>query len=112
MSIYSTDTYQIVSIMNNFITDTDNVTTFDFAILYVQPLPETKYAYIVPSGIPTDHGLVQDDYDVYDRFIANVIPVFETICYPSLTNTYPKGTKSSANSAISPISMLSSSSIV
>ena len=105
MSIYSTDTYQIVSIMNNFITDTDNVTTFDFAILYVQPLPETKYAYIVPSGIPTNYGLVQDDYDVYDRFIANVIPIFETIYYPVITNIIPKNIKSSSNSAISPISM-------
>ena len=112
MSIYSTDTYQIVSIMNNFITSTDNVTTFDNAIIFTQVLPKALYPYIVPTGIHIKYGLVEDDYNVYDRFIANVIPIFETVCYPSIANVQPEGTRSLANSAISPISMLSSGATV
>ena len=106
MAIYSTDTYEIISIMNIFITKTNNVTTFKTATLYVQALPVQLYPYILPACIDSEYGLVQEDYDVYDRFVANVIPIFETACYPIITNKVPEGTKSSANSAISPISML------
>lgn len=105
MAIYSTDTYEILSIMNQFKTNIDNVTTFQSSVLHVQLLPKTNYSYIVPASIERSHGLVQDDYDVYDRFIANVIPIFETIYYPVITNIIPKNIKSSSNSAISPISM-------
>ena len=109
MAIYSTDTYEIVSIMNDFKVTIDKVTTFRNAKMYVQVLPETTYHYILPADIHPKYGLVQDDYDVYDRFVANVIPIFETICFPILINNSPEGTVISANSAISPISMLASS---
>jgi hypothetical protein len=105
MAIYSTDTYEILSIMNTFKTNIDNVTTFQASVLHVQLLPKTNYSYVVPVSIERSHGFIQDDYDVYDRFTANVIPIFETIYYPVITNTQPQNTKSSANSAISPISM-------
>lgn len=110
MAIYSTDTYEIVSIMNIFKTNTDSVTTFKTAIMYVQPLPIELNTYIIPADIPISHGLIQDDYDVYDRFVANVIPIFETECLPYFNNTNTnEGIRSSANSAISPISMVTNS---
>jgi hypothetical protein len=108
MAIYTTDTYEILSIMNIFKTKTDNVTTFKTAIIYVQPLPIEVNTYIIPADIPKNYGLIQDDYDVYDRFVANVIPLFETECLPYFKNTND-GIWSSANSAISPVSMVTNS---
>ena len=112
MAIYSTDTYEIVSIMNNFETDINSVTTFKYSTLYVKLLPEIHYLYIVPIVINPSYQLTQDDYDVYDKFVANVIPIFESVCYPTITNTRYEIAKSTANSAISPISMISSSATV
>ena len=107
MSIYSTDTYEIVSIMNCFQTTQDSVTTYYNSILYIQGLPTTSYAYVVPLSVSRQQGLVQEDYEVYDRLIANVIPIVESDYIAEAlnisTNTY-----SFSNSAISPTSMYSS----
>jgi hypothetical protein len=52
MAIYTTDTYEILSIMKSFETDTQSgVVTFDQGLLYIQGLPASNYAYIVPIGI-------------------------------------------------------------
>ena len=107
MAIYSTDTYEIVSIMNRFKTTQDNVTTYNSSIIFVQGLPKENYAYVVPFSIDRQQGLVQEDYEVYDRLIANVIPIVESDYIAEAlnisTNTY-----SFSNSAISPTSMYSS----
>jgi hypothetical protein len=113
MAIYSTDTYEILSIMNNFLTNADNVTTFHSAMLYVQALPEVTYPYTQAVRIHRKYGLVQEDFDVYDRFVANAIPIFETAYLSFITSVTTEGhIESSANSAISPISMMSSSTTV
>ena len=107
MSIYSTDTYEIVSIMNQFETTQDSVTTYHNSILYIQGLPTTSYAYVVPLSVSRQQGLVQEDYEVYDRFIANVIPIVESD-YIAETLNISTNTYSFSNSAISPTSMYSS----
>ena len=108
MSIYSTDTYEIVSIMNQFETTQDSVTTYHNSILYIQGLPTTSYAYVVPLSVSRQQGLVQEDYEVYDRLIANVIPIIDSGGYIADTLNISTNTFSFSNSAISPISMYSS----
>jgi hypothetical protein len=108
MAIYSTDTYEIVSIMNRFKTTQDNVTTYNSSIIFVQGLPKENYAYVVPFSIDRQQGLVQEDYEVYDRLIANVIPIIDSGGYIADTLNISTNTFSFSNSAISPISMYSS----
>ena len=110
MAIYTTDTYEILSIMKSFETDTQSgVVTFDQGLIYIQGLPASNYAYIVPIGISSIHGLVEEDYDNYDRFVANVIPIVESSYINAALNTNSTIRYTFANSAISPISMYQNS---
>jgi hypothetical protein len=110
MAIYTTDTYEILSIMKSFETDTQSgVVTFDQGGLHIQGLPTSNYAHIVPIGIRKTHGLVEEDYDNYDRFVANVIPILESSYIAAALNINSNISYTFANSAISPISMYSDS---
>jgi hypothetical protein len=65
MAIYTTDTYEILSIMKSFETDTQSgVVTFDQGGLHIQGLPTSNYAHIVPIGIRKTHGLVEENSNI------------------------------------------------
>jgi hypothetical protein len=53
--------------------------------------------------------LVEEDYDNYDRFVANVIPILESSYINAALNTNSTISYTFANSAISPISMYQNS---
>ena len=108
MTIYTTDTYQIESIMNNFKIK-DGITEWKNSALYVQGLPVTTYPFIVSVFLTVNDGVSQEDFDDIDRFTANVIPVFEYEHLKPVLNMMPDTTRVSANSAISPVSMIHNS---
>ena len=104
MAIYSTETYQVESIMHNFNTK-DDVIEWKQSVLYIQILPTTDNPLVKSIFLSTDDGLSQEDFDDIDRFTANVIPVVDS-SWKVAGNLTPNGSvRTSSNSAISPMSM-------
>ena len=103
MTIYSTDTYEIKSIMHRFKTE-EGVSTWDRAYVYLQGLPIEDYPFIVPIILDQD-GPAQEDFDDIDSFTSKVIPILEESYLATALNKKLNITYSTANSAISPISM-------
>jgi hypothetical protein len=105
MTIYTTDAYEIKSIMQVFVTE-DGVETWDNARLFIQGLPASDFPNIQCQPIDAEKfNLIQEDFDVLARFTANVVPIFETTYLPNTFPSVDTVTWSTANSAISPVSM-------
>ena len=111
MSIYSTDRYEIISIMKHYKKQNNN-SIFLTGVLFIQGLPRQDYPFVVPNGMDKEdlHAHIpEEDFDNLNRFIANVIPVYETHYYEKSLNVGADYELYHANSAISPISMATSS---
>jgi hypothetical protein len=105
MTIYTTDTYKIESIVNQFKT-IDDVTTWVGSMVFVQGLPLSSYATVTSIALNAgDNGLIQEDFDVLGRFTANVVPVLETSYIDYALNRRVDKTYRVSNAAISPVSM-------
>jgi hypothetical protein len=116
MTIYTAETYEIKSIMNIYETNTEtetNVTIWATSCVYLQGLPAVDYPFIVKVAFDAgDDGLLEEDFNSLDRLTANVIPIFESTYLQRVLNKKLDTVRTSANSAISPISMYQNGTIL
>ena len=112
MAIYANDDYEVISIMHRYSTSTEtNAVTWEGGLLHIQGLPAEQYPYITSFTLFNDEPVVEADFDNLDRFVANVVPIVNSEFIERVLNKSPSKVVSTANSAISPISMYTSASI-
>lgn len=112
MAIYANDDYEVISIMHRYSTSTEtNEVSWEGGLLHVQGLPAEQYPYYTSFTLfEGDEPVVEADFDNLDRFVANVVPIVNSEFIERVLNKSPSKVVSTANSAISPISMYTNAS--